>query len=258
MSHDNLRPQPSAGQLTGRTAVVTGAKQGLGLAIAERFAREGATVVMSDVVDAGAEAAELGAHFVAADVSDEEQVKALIAHTAATFGGPDVLVNNAGIEFAKTILDTTVDEWDRLMSVNLRGVFLCCKHTVPAMTARGGGVIVNIASELGLVGDAGVAAYCASKGGVIQLTKATAIDHAKAGIRVNALCPGPISTQLLEEVFQASDDPEGMRATFEERTLLGRLGRPDEVASAALFLASDQSSNMTGANLVLDGGWTAR
>ncbi|WP_327353737.1 SDR family NAD(P)-dependent oxidoreductase [Streptomyces sp. NBC_01304] len=245
-------------QLAGKSAIVTGAKRGLGHAIAERFIKEGATVVMSDVLDATDEAKQLGGHFTKCDVSDEAQVKALIEHTLKTHGGLDILVNNAGIEFAKTILDTTVEEWDRLMGVNMRGVFLCSKHAIPAMTENGGGTIVNIASELGLVGDAGVAAYCASKGGVIQLTKATAIDHAKAGIRVNALCPGPIQTELLEVVFQADPDPEGLRKKFEELTLLGRLGRPDEVASAALFLASDQSSNMTGANLVLDGGWTTR
>lgn len=128
--------------------------------------------------------------------------------------------------------------------------------------AGGAGVIVNLASELGVVGDAGVAAYCASTGGVIQLTKATAIDRAKAGIRVNARCPGPISTELLEDVFRSGPDPDpdpqAMREDFERRTLFGRLGRPDEVAAAALFVASDMSSNMTGANLVLDGGWTAR
>ncbi|WP_411103098.1 SDR family NAD(P)-dependent oxidoreductase [Streptomyces sp. cmx-4-9] len=244
--------------LAGKTAVVTGAKGGLGLAIAERFVREGAHVVMSDVVDAREEAEAAGAYHLRADVTDEAEVKALIAAVEARHGGVDILVNNAGTEFARTILDTTVEEWDRTMAVNLRGVFLCSKHAVAPMAARGSGVIVNVASELGLVGDAGVAAYCASKGGVVQLTRATAVDHAKDGIRINALCPGPVATRLLDDVFRDAPDPEAMRRDVESRTLLGRLGEPHEIAAAALFLASEMSSNLTGTTLVADGGWTAR
>ena len=176
----------------------------------------------------------------------------------ARFGNVDILVNNAGVEFAKTVLDTTVEEWDRLMAVNLKGVFLCSKAIIPLMQMRGQGVIINIASELGLVGEANVAAYSASKGGVVMLTKAMAIDHGRSGIRVNCLCPGPVATQLLEDVFAGSPDPAGLRRSFEAATVLGRIGSPDEVAGAAAFLAGDDSTFMTGANLVIDGGWTAR
>ncbi|WP_424216262.1 SDR family NAD(P)-dependent oxidoreductase (plasmid) [Streptomyces sp. BI20] len=244
--------------LAGKTAIVTGAARGLGAAIAARFAAEGADVVTADVLDAAGPAAKgIGLHVVC-DLRDEAQVADLMCRTVEAYGRIDVLVNNAGIEFAKTILDTTVEEWDDLMSVNLRGVFLASKHAIPVMAAGGGGSIVNVASELALVADAGVAAYCASKGGVVQLTKAVAVDHARDGIRANALCPGPIDTELLRVVFAAAEDPQGLRADFERRTLLGRLGTAEEVAAAALFLASDESSNMTGANLVLDGGWTTR
>jgi NAD(P)-dependent dehydrogenase (short-subunit alcohol dehydrogenase family) len=152
----------------------------------------------------------------------------------------------------------TESEWDQLMGVNLKGVFLCSKAAIPAMRVHRNGTIINIASELGVIGAAGVAAYCASKGGVVQLSKAMAIDDAEDGIRVNCLCPGPITTELLENVFASSLEPEKMRKGFEERTILNRLGRPDEIAAAAVFLASRESSFMTGANLIVDGGWTAQ
>ncbi len=168
----------------------------------------------------------------------------------------DILVNNAGVEFYKPVTTTTEAEWDGLMDANLKGVFLCSKAVIPHLR-KPGAAIVNIASELGLVAEANVAAYCASKGGVVMLTKAMAVDHGREGVRVNALCPGPVATELLEGVFQASADPEGLRRAFEQRIVLGRLGRPDEVAQAAVFLASEASSFMTGASLVLDGGWTA-
>jgi len=250
-------------RLSNRVAVITGAKGGIGLATAGRFASEGAGVVLADVLDASAEARMLvesgsPARFIHTDVGDESAVAALFAEVEAEFGRVDVLVNNATFETAGTVLNGGGgDAWDELMSVNLRGAFLCAKAAVPSMERSGGGSIVNLSSEVALVGSPGPAAYSTSKAALVQLTRVLAADHAKAGIRVNALCPGPISTRLLQDVIGASSDPAGLRKSFEERTLLGRLGRPEEVASACAYLASDDSSYMTGATLVLDGGWTA-
>ncbi|WP_077471008.1 glucose 1-dehydrogenase [Rhizobium sp. P44RR-XXIV] len=250
-------------RLRDKVAVVTGGQRGIGFAIAEKFAREGAHVIIADIGDATQEAASLSAigankaRFCKTDVGSEREIRSMVDAVVSEHGRIDVLVNNAGIEFYKPVTTTTEDEWDRLMRVNLKGVFLCSKAAIPAMR-QSGGVIVNVASELGLVGEANVAAYCASKGGVVMLSKAMAIDHGPEGIRVNCLCPGPVSTQLLEDVFLASDDPEWMRQSFERRMILNRLGTPEECANAALFLASSESSFMAGANLVLDGGWTTR
>lgn len=233
------------------------------MAIAEKYAREGAYVIITDIADATRQAAALSAvgphevQFLKMDVGSENDIRRTVDIILGEHDRIDILVNNAGIEFYKPVTTTSEDDWDRLMRVNLKGVFLCSKAVIPVMQ-KSGGVIVNIASELGLVGEANVAAYCASKGGVVMLSKAMAIDHGPQGIRVNCLCPGPISTQLMEDVFQESADPEEMRRSFEQRILLNRLGTPEEVAAAALFLASDESAFMTGANLVLDGGWTTR
>lgn len=250
-------------RLENKIAIITGAKRGIGHAIAVRFLSEGAHVVIADVQDATAEVQALGGtasriHSIKTDVSSDADVRELIRQTIEMFGRIDILVNNAGIEFAKTVVTTTESEWDQLMAVNLKGVFLCSRAVIPVMQQQGGGVIINIASELGLVGEAGVAAYCASKGGVVMLSKALAIDHGPEGIRVNCLCPGPVTTQLLEDVFASSDDPTAMRTAFESQTVLKRLGRPEEVAAAAAFLACDDSSFMAGADLVVDGGWTTR
>ncbi|MFJ6700632.1 SDR family NAD(P)-dependent oxidoreductase [Streptomyces sp. NPDC091272] len=251
-------------RMEGRCAVVTGAGSGLGRAIAVRLAAEGALVVVAGdkeqpleetaalITDAGGQACA-----VRCDVSREEEVVALMRRAVERFGRIDVLVNNAGVEFAKRAEDTTVQEWDWLMDVNLKGVFLCAKHALPVLRDGGGGVVVNVASELALVGSEAVAAYSASKAGVLQLTRALAVDHAGDRIRVNALSPGVILTDLLQTALDSTGDAAARRKEFEERTLLKRLGTPEEAAEAVLFLASDQSSYMTGANLVLDGGWTA-
>lgn len=250
--------------MEGRCVVVSGAGSGLGRAVARRMAAAGAVVVVAgDKEPPLAETVRLiaeeggSAFAVRCDVSDEDDVAALMHQAVERYGRLDVLVNNAGVEFAKRVEDTTVQEWDWLMDVNLKGVFLCAKHALPAMRRAGGGVIVNVASELALVGSEAVAAYSASKAGVLQLSRALAVDHAADGIRVNTLSPGVILTDLLQTALDSTGDPDKRRRQFEERTLLGRLGTPEEAADAALFLASDQSSYMTGANLVLDGGWTA-
>jgi meso-butanediol dehydrogenase / (S,S)-butanediol dehydrogenase / diacetyl reductase len=244
-----------------KVAIVTGAKSGIGLATSRQLASEGADVVLADVRDASEEAEairEAGgkATFVATDVSNGKQVDALFRRTLAEYDRLDILVNNAGIELAQTIADTSEAEWDRLMGVNLKGVFLCSRAAIPVMRRQGGEVIVNVASELALVGGMEIAAYCASKGGVLQLTKAMAVDAAD-GIRVNCVCPGPIETPLLGSIMQAEADAARARRTIEEKTLMKRLGRPDEIAAAIAFLAGDESSYMTGAALVVDGGWTA-
>ena len=251
-------------KLHNKVAIVTGGQRGIGLAIAQRFMHEGAYVIIADIVDATEQVSTLSEygkhkmHFVKTDVGSEGEVQKLAQTVLDIHGRIDILINNAGVEFAKPVTTTSEAEWDWLMRVNLKGVFLCSKTVIPIMREGGGGVIVNISSELGLVGEVGVAAYCASKGGVVMLSKAMAVDHGPEGVRINCLCPGPTTTALLEDVFASNPDPVGMRRSFEQATVLKRLGTPGEIAAAAVFLASDESSFMAGANLVVDGGWTAR
>jgi NAD(P)-dependent dehydrogenase (short-subunit alcohol dehydrogenase family) len=230
-----------------KVSIITGARSGIGLATARRFAAEGATVVLADIKDARPVANDLvgtgaQARFVQTDVSNASQVEELLEQTLSAYGHLDVLVNNAGIELPKRITDTTEAEWDRLMDVNLKGIFLCSRVAIPAMQRQGGGVIVNVGSELGVVGG---------------LTKAMAVDHAADGIRVNCVCPGPVATPLLEATIHGSSDPEKERLRILDKTLMKRFGHPKEIASAILFLASDESSYMTGSILLVDGGVTA-
>ena len=251
-----------ADRLAGKVAVITGAGSGIGRVATGLFASEGASVLAVDAVGDAAEEtvaplAAAGATALAhtADVSDEDAVARMVHAATTRLGGLHVLFNNAGIFPGDDggLLDTPPDTWDRVMAVNLKGVWLCCRAAVPAML-EGGGSIVNVASFVALMGAATAqVAYTASKGGVLSFTRELAVEYARAGIRVNALCPGPIETPLLAELMS---DP-ARRSRRLVHIPMGRLGRPEEVARAALFLASDESSFMTGAALVVDGGITA-
>jgi 2-keto-3-deoxy-L-fuconate dehydrogenase len=238
-------------RFAGRRALVTGAGSGIGEAVARGLHAEGAEVVLADAVGERVEgvAAELGerAEPLALDVRDEAAV-------AAAVEGLDVLANIAGVGSTTNAPDTPVEVWDDVFAVNARGTFLCCKHVIPSMIERGGGAIVNMASVAGLVGLPNRAAYCASKGAVISLTRALAIDHVRDGVRVNAVCPGTVDSpwvrRLVEDVGESLD---ALRA----RQPMGRLGTTDEIAQAVLYLASDAAAFVTGSALVIDGGLTA-
>ncbi|MDA3040373.1 MAG: glucose 1-dehydrogenase [Actinomycetota bacterium] len=245
------------GLLENKIAIVTGAASGLGAASALRFAAEGAAVLAVDV--RGAKAAETaaaineaGGHGLSfeADVSKADDVEAMVAEAVSQFGGLDVLFSNAGTLRPGTAVELSVEDWDFVMAVNVRSVFLGAKFAVPAMEARGGGSIINTASISGLHGDGGAVVYAASKAAVINLTRALATDHAAAGIRVNAICPGTIATP---PVLRMMADPEVLAVNVNAHSL-GRLGQPEEIAAAALWLASDESSFVTGEHLVVDGG----
>jgi NAD(P)-dependent dehydrogenase (short-subunit alcohol dehydrogenase family) len=250
-------------RLEGKVALITGGASGMGRVAAALFAREGASVVLSDVSDANGEATagEIErsggrAAFVHADVSKPPDAEAMVAFAVDRFGSLDVLYNNAGVFPADdgSVIDTPEGVWDLTIDINLKGVFLGCKYGVPAMLASGGGSIVNVASFVALMGAAAPQiAYTSSKGGVLAMTREIAVEFARRGIRANALCPGPVETPLLAELLA---DP----ARRERRLVhipLGRFGRAEEIANAALFLASDESSFMTGSALVVDGGITA-
>ncbi len=254
-------PPPAPGRLQGRIALVTGGGTGIGRAIAIACAREGARVVVSGrrsepLQDVVAEIRKFGgtATFSRGDVSKADRVEMMVQGAIFNFGGLDILVNAAGCFVEGSIADTDEKRWDRVFGANLKGAYLVSRHAVPALRARGGGSIVNIASVFGLVGMQGGAAYCASKGGLIQLTRAMAIDHAADRIRVNAICPGPIDSPIMRD---EKGEPTRLAAASAVWPLKGR-GTPEDVARLALFLVTDEARWMTGTILGCDGGWLAK
>jgi NAD(P)-dependent dehydrogenase (short-subunit alcohol dehydrogenase family) len=252
-----------AGCLNGKIALITGGGSGIGQATALAFAREGAKVVVADVVVEGSEETvkriKSGggeAVFVKTNVAEESEVEAVVKHAVATYGRLDCAFNNAGIAgpVAKTA-DHKKSQWDRVIAINLTGVWLCMKYEIEQMLAQGGGTIVNTASVAGLVGFRYGPAYVAAKHGVVGLTKTAALEYAKANIRVNAVCPGVIRTPMFERGMQV--DPR-IEETMSTREPIGRLGTPEEIAEAVVWLSSDAASFVTGLPMAVDGGWVAQ
>lgn len=249
--------------LQGKVAVVTGAASGLGKAIVERFSKEGAAIVVADInEDLGRDVAAsiASSHFIKVDVTDPASVEQLVRSSVEHYGQIDILVNNAGIEgeLSPTI-DSSLENWHKVIAVNLDGVYFGIKYGVAAMLAnRNGGVVLNMSSIVGLVGFGNLPPYSASKAGVIQLSRAAAIEYAAQRIRVNAICPTVVRTPLLERVIENSPDPKQTRERMENMNPLPGLPTPDDVAAAALFLASDEAKFITGIALPIDGGYTAR
>jgi len=253
-------------KLTGKVAAITGSAMGIGAASARLLAEQGAQVAIGDFdlgageqTAAGIRAAGGQARCFELDVRRADQVSAFIEQTVAAFGGLDILVNNAGVVVAKSTTDTSPEEWERVIGTNLTGAWLCARAAIPFLIRRGGGAIVNVASNAGLVGFPNLAAYCASKGGLVQLTKAMALDCAPQHIRVNAICPGHTRTPMGDSFIAAQADPAAfVRDFINVQHPLGRMAEAEEVAQAILFLACDDSSCVTGSILAADGGYTAR
>jgi NAD(P)-dependent dehydrogenase (short-subunit alcohol dehydrogenase family) len=249
-------------ELAGRSVIVTGGAGGLGRACVLECLSRGARVTIGDVDDAAGHELARGAPqgraaFVACDVSRNADVERLVATAVRHGGGLHGLVNNAGIEGNGSVESCDEETFDRVLAVNLKGMFLCSKHALPELRRAGGGAIVNMASVAGFWGEPGTAAYNAAKGGVIGLTRAMAMDHGRDGIRVNCVCPGYHATGMPERFFADQADPAAMRASVDELIALRRMGRPEELARTVAFLLSDDNPYITGAALVLDGGMTA-
>ncbi len=254
------------GRVDGKVAIVTGAAMGIGRATAVLLAREGARVAVTDIEsDAGQTTVEEitrsggDARFWHLDTSDEQSVSEAFDHVIGAFGRLDVLVNNAGIAgITKPTHEITLEEWNHVMSINLNGVFLSTKHAIPAMRRAGGGSIVNLSSIYGMVGSTGAPAYHAAKGAVRLMTKTDALTYAADGIRVNSVHPGFIWTPMVENSLRRRGDVEAGRREIDERQVMGRMGEPNDIAYGILYLASDEAKFVTGSELVIDGGYTAR
>ncbi len=250
-------------RMEGKVSVVTGAATGIGRAVAQRLAAEGSVTVCADVDEGGLRAAvdEIaagGARVLAhpCDVSDAGQVEELMA-AAEQQGGPHAIVSNAAIQYERTLEDTPPEDWDRVLAVNLKGIYLCARAAIPRMRARGGGSIVNMASVNGFWVEPALGAYCAAKGAVINLTRSIALENGRYGIRCNCICPGYIDTGMAQRYFEIQPDPQAARAEAGRLHALGRIGRPEEVAAMALFLASDESGFCTAQPFIVDGGLSA-
>lgn len=260
------KPRAVTMRLEGKVAVITGGSDGIGKAIALTFVREGAKVVIAsrDEEKGSRAVKELKAvgeaSYLKVDVSDSQQVRRIVQETVQRYGSIDILVNNAALCPPGDVVTTTEATWDEVIGVNLKGVFLCSKYTVPHMQKKGGGAIVNIGSINSLMAMENEAAYDASKGGVLMLTKAMALDFARSNIRVNCICPGAIETPMLTASLNTAKDPKAARAALIQKHPLRRTGKPEEIAQTALFLAANDSSFITGATIPVDGGilagWT--
>ena len=238
-------------------ALVTGGASGIGAATVVRLRRDGMRVAALDVDEPRLAEAEADL-LILADVTSEPEVRRGVNEAASALGGLDVVVAAAGVAGRGAVTDTSPDEWERVFAVNARGVYLTARAAVPHLRDAGGGVIVVVASQLGLVAAAGAAAYCASKGAAVMLTRAMAVDHGPHGIRVNCVCPGPTVTPLLEDYFALAPDPAAERRTYEQAQVHGRLIEPQEIADAISYLASPQATSTIGAALVVDGGYSIR
>jgi NAD(P)-dependent dehydrogenase (short-subunit alcohol dehydrogenase family) len=242
----------------GKVAIVTGAAGGVGSAVTRQLVERGASVVAVDVAPSVAELESDAVVAVRGDVSIASTAEQAVETAVTRFGRLDVLVNNAGHIIWKSIVETTEEDWDLVMAVNVKSMFLHARAAIPVMERQGGGAIVNTASISGVVGLPGQTAYCTSKGAVVQLTRQLAIDHAAAGIRVNAVAPGAIDTPFVQNLIQSVDDPEALAAEVKAAHPLGRWASADEIAESIVFLASDSASFITGTILMADGGYTAR
>lgn len=252
-------------RLANKVALITGAGAGMGREAAMEFLRQGAKLVIADIDDkALAKAVEMGKEIspnimgVHADLTKENECKRFIDTAIASFGTIDILFNNLGINHAAILTETSLEQWDKIFAVNVRAMFLTCKYTLPIMMKNGGGSIINTSSGGGMAALKGLAAYSASKGSVISLTRSIAVDYAPYNIRANYLVPGVIMTEMTQKVIQEQEDPEAYAENMRTNNPLNRFGTENEIAMAAVFLASDETSFMTGASMVADGGYTAQ